>query len=314
MSTKRIAIILINWNSFDTTNDCINSLKEVTNKDFDIIVVDNASADHSGDRLAALHPEIILIKSSVNTGFTGGNNIGFRYSLDNGYEFSLMQNNDTFVEPDYLTPLIDHMDNNPQTAVVQPRIFYHPDRHILWDAGSYFNYFIGHSYTKGLSKTSCAKYEYEKRVDWITGCAFFVRNSVLKEVGLLSENMFMNWEDVDLSFRISQKGYQLKYIPSSVIYHLTSMSLKSSSKSNEGFLTPAAHYRHFRNRIWILKRYTPWYFVPSAAIFNFFYISLVIGYFTLRRRFKKLNAVLNGIRDGLKGSIITPESPYVPGT
>ncbi|MEN9684920.1 MAG: hypothetical protein RLZZ28_706 [Bacteroidota bacterium] len=303
MRKKRIAVILINWNSFDTTNDCINSLKEVSDPDFDIVVVDNASADQSGDQLASIHPDIILIKSPVNAGFTGGNNIGFRYSLDNGYEFSLMQNNDTFVAPDYLSPLIDYMNNHPQTAVVQPRIFYHPNRHILWDGGSYFNHFIGHGYTKGLGKTSSPKYEQEKQVDWVTGCAFFVRNSVLKEVGLLSENMFMNWEDVDLSFRIKQKGYQLAYIPSSIIYHITSMSLKSSKKGDEGFLSPAAHYRNIRNRIWILKRYTPWYFALSVIFFNFFYILLVIGYFALRRRFVKLKAVVNGVRDGLSGSI-----------
>lgn len=303
MSNKRIAVILINWNSFDTTSDCVNSLKKVRGQTFDIVVVDNGSVDQSGDKLLALHPEIILIKSPVNAGFTGGNNIGFQYSLDNHYEFSFMQNNDTFVEPDYLTPLINYMDQHPETGVVQPRIFYNHDRNLLWDAGSYINRFLGHTYTKGVGKPSSKKYIFEKEVDWITGCAFFVRNSILKQTGLLAENMFMNWEDVDLSFRISKLGYRLAYVPSSVIYHIASSSLKSSTKGAEGFLNPAAHYRNFRNRIWILKRYTPWYFAPSAIVFNFFYISLVIGYFALRRRFIKLKAVLRGVRDGLTGSI-----------
>lgn len=305
MRQKRIAIILINWNAFETTHDCIQSLKTVQEPAFDIIVVDNASADKSGDRIEALHPDVIVLKSPVNAGFTGGNNIGFRYSIEQGYEYSLMQNNDTFVEPDYLQRLTDYMDAHPATAVAQPRIFYHPNREVLWDAGSYFNHFFGHSYTKGLGKPSKPAYEYEKEVDWVTGCALFVRNSVLKEVGLLSENMFMNWEDVDLSFRIKEKGYKLAYIPSSIIYHITSVSLRSSAKGREGFLSPAAHYRNFRNRIWILKKYTPWYFAPSVVVFNFCYISLVIGYFAARRRFSKLKAVLQGVRDGLSGSIQT---------
>lgn len=303
MSTKRIAIILINWNSFGTTNDCINSLKKVTDPAFDIIVVDNASADGSADRLWEIHPEIILIKSPVNTGFTGGNNIGFEYSMNNGYEYSLMQNNDTFVEPDYLTHLVNHMDNHPETGAVQPRIFYHHDRSLIWDGGSYFNRFLGHTYTKGVGKPKGDTYNVEKEVDWITGCAFFVRNSILKQTGVLADNMFMNYEDVDLSFRIKKLGYRLDYVPSSVIYHITSMSLKSSTKGAEGFLNPAAHYRNIRNRIWILKRYTPWYFVPSTTVFNFFYISLVIGYFAARRRFTKMKAVVRAVRDGLKGSI-----------
>lgn len=300
---KRIAIILINWNSFDTTNDCINSLNLVTDRDFDIIVVDNASIDNSGDQIKELHPHIILLKSLVNAGFTGGNNIGFRYSIAHNYEFSLMQNNDTFVEPDYLTPLINYMDEHPNTGVAQPRIFYHHNRNLIWDGGSYINHFLGHTYTKGVGKASSEIYNFEKEVDWITGCAFFVRNSILKQSGLLAENMFMQWEDVDLSFRIKKLGYNMAYVPSSVIYHIASSSLKSQTKGKEGFLNPAAHYRNIRNRIWILKRYTPWYFAPSAIAFNFFYILLVIGYFALRRRFVKLNEVLRGVRDGLKGSI-----------
>lgn len=300
---KRIAIILINWNSFDTTNDCINSLKQVHYTDFDIIVVDNASIDNSADKLIALHPDIKLIKSPINAGFTGGNNIGFRYSIDHGYEYSFMQNNDTFVEPDYLDPLVNYMDQHPEAGVSQPRIFYNHDRNLIWDGGSYINHFLGHTYTKGVGKPSSPAYNFEKEVDWITGCAFFVRNSILKQTGLLADNMFMNWEDVDLSFRIKKLGYKMAYIPSSVIYHIASSSLRSQTKGKEGFLSPAAHYRNIRNRIWIMKRYTPWYFAPSAIFFNFFYLSLVIGYFTVRRRFVKLKAALRGIRDGLKGSI-----------
>lgn len=300
---KRIAIILINWNSLETTCDCINSLKQVHYKDFDIIVVDNASEDHSADKLEALYPDIKLIKSPVNTGFTGGNNIGFRYSIDHGYEFSFMQNNDTFVEPDYLKPLVDYMDLHPEAGVVQPRIFYNHDRNLIWDGGSYINRFLGHTYTKGVGRPSSQAYNFEKEVDWITGCAFFVRNSILQQTGLLADNMFMNWEDVDLSFRIKKLGYQLAYIPSSVIYHIASSSLKSQTKGKEGFLSPAAHYRNIRNRIWIMKRYIPWYFAPSAIIFNVVYLSGVIGYFTMRRRFVKLKAVIHGIGDGIKGSI-----------
>jgi len=303
MTNKRVAVILINWNCFGTTNDCIHSLKKVHYKDFDIIVVDNASADHSGDDLKAMHPDIILIKSPVNAGFTGGNNIGFRYSLDSGYEFSLMQNNDTFVEPDYLGFLVNFIDKNPGVGAVQPRIFYNHDRSLIWDGGSYMNHFLGHTYTKGVGKHCSEAYTFEKEVDWITGCAFFVRNSVLRQSGLLADNMFMNWEDVDISFRIRKMGYSLAYVPASVIYHITSVSLKSITKGNEGFLSPAAHYRNIRNRIWILKRYTPWYFYPSVIMFNFFYICSRVGYFAARKRFTKLKAVLRGVRDGLKGSI-----------
>ena len=304
MINKRIAVILVNWNSFDVTNDCILSLKKVQPDNFSIIVVDNGSADQSGTRLRDLHPEIILLESPVNTGFTGGNNIGFRYSLAHGYEYSIMLNNDTFVQPDFLNILCSYMDQHPDVGIVQPRIFYHHDRNLIWNGGSYFNRFLGYTYTKGEAKPSDEKYNFEKEVDWVTGCAFFVRNNIIEKTGLLAENMFIYSEDVDLSFRIRKLGYRLMYLPSSVIYHISGMSNTSRTKGEEGYVSPGAHYLNQRNRLWILKRYIPWYFAPSAIIFNFFYISLVIGYFALRKRFKKLRAVLRAVRDGIRGSII----------
>lgn len=304
MLKKRIAVILVNWNSFNVTNDCINSLKKISSPTFQIIVADNGSEDNSGAKLLTLHPEIILLQLPENRGFTGGNNAGLQYSLENGYEYSIMLNNDTFVEPDFLSILAHYLDHHPEAGAVQPRIFYHHNRKLLWNGGSYFNRVLGYTYTKGEAKPDSPEYHYEKKVDWVTGCAFFVRNSLLRQTGLLAENMFIYSEDVDLSFRIHKLGYSLVYLPSSVIYHISGMSNTARTRGKEGFVSAWAHYQNQRNRIWILKKYIPWYFAPTAITFNFFYILLVIGYFALRRRFTKLKAVLQAVRDGLKGSII----------
>ncbi len=96
-----VAIILVNWNSFDVTDNCIKSLKNIDYKNHQVLVVDNGSVDDSGDRLFLDHPEITLIKSATNQGFTGGNNLGFQYAIQHGFTYSIMLNNDTFVEPDF---------------------------------------------------------------------------------------------------------------------------------------------------------------------------------------------------------------------
>jgi len=299
-----VAIILVNWNSFDVTNDCIVSLKGIEYVAYTIVVVDNGSKDGSGQQLKQLHPEIELIESATNQGFTGGNNLGFAYSLENGFDYSMMLNNDTFVEPDFLNHLVDFMQANPTVGVVQPRIHFNHDRTILWNGGSYYNKWLGFLYTKGFNKKPTQSYLKFKAVDWVTGCAFFTRNSILKTTGLLAQNMFIYSEDVDLSFRIKKLKHQLMYHPNSVIYHIAGMSNKSKTKGKEGFVNPIVHYLNQRNRIWILKKYTPWYCVPTAALSNIFYISLIMGYFAVRRRFTKLKAVARAVRDGLKGSII----------
>ena len=297
------AIILVNWNSFDFTNDCIQSLKQASSADFSIIVVDNGSQDESGKRLQAEHPDIIVLFSPDNKGFTGGNNIGFRYAIEHGFTYAMLLNNDTFVEPDFLEPLVAHLEANPETGAVQSRIYFNHDRSLLWNGGNGFNYFTGWANTSGENQLPKPGHLKQKKMSWITGCAFMVRTSVLKETGLLAENMFIYSEDVDLSFRIRQKGYDLVYIPDSIIYHIAGSSNKKKVKDKEGIVNPIVHYLNQRNRIWIQKKYTPWYAIPTVILFNFFYTTLILGYFAVRRRPKKFMAIVNGVKDGIKGSI-----------
>lgn len=300
---QRVAVILVNWNSFDVTNDCIASVMNATYPHFEIIVVDNGSTDDSADRLAISYPGIRLIHSPSNTGFTGGNNVGLRYSLQNGFDYSMMLNNDTFVEPDFLEHLVQCMEASPETGAVQPRIHFNHNRQLLWNGGSYYNRWLGFCYTSGVNQLPGPKHLQHKKVDWITGCGFFVRNDLLRQTGLLAENMFIYSEDVDLSLRIRALGYRLTYCPGSVIYHIAGMSNKSRTKGREGFVNPIVHYLNQRNRIWLLKKYTPWFCIPTAALFNFFYVAMVIGYFAVRGRFAKFRAVLKAVRDGMAGSI-----------
>jgi GT2 family glycosyltransferase len=300
---SRVAIILVNWNTLDTTLDCIASLKACVYPDFRIIVVDNASTDGSADRIGKMHPDIILIRSETNTGFTGGNNLGFQYSLSNGFDYSLMLNNDTFVEPDFLSILVEHLEQHPETGAVQSRIHLNHDRNLLWNGGSFFNKWTGFAVAKGENKPATNEYLTTKEVDWITGCAFLVRNKVLQETGIFAGNMFMYSEDVDLSFRIREKGYKLAYVPNSVIYHIAGVSNKTKTKAKEGYTNPLVHYYNQRNRIWILKKYTRAYQVPTVVATNFFYILMVMCYFAARGRFVKLKAMTKAVKDGLLGSI-----------
>lgn len=306
-----VAIILVNWNSFDTTSDCIRSLLQVSYPHYHIIVVDNASADGSGNRLKQEYPGIILIQSPANLGFAGGNNLGLRYALQNGYAYSFMLNNDTFVEPGFLEPLLQYMEEHPQTGAIQPRIFFNHNRSLLWNGGSYFNKILGYTYTRGYNRLPTAATNHIKEVDWITGCAFLISNPFLKKTGVLSCNMFMYSEDVDLSFRIRQLGYRLVYHPASTIYHIAGMSYRNDPTNKEGVITPQVHYYNQRNRLWILRKYTPWYFIPSVLIFNFFYVTMIIGYFAARGRSGKLKAMLKAVKDGLTGSIRYDEHGFL---
>jgi len=302
---KKLAIILVNWNSFELTKDSLDSLQQTTYTNYDCILVDNGSVDSSGHELKIQFPNIILIESEINKGFTGGNNLGIDYALQNGYEYIMMLNNDVAVESNFLEPLISRLDQNPSIGAVQPLIYFHHDRNLIWNAGSKYLSWIGLPLTLMYYRKDPLRKQtmQQKKIDWITGCAFMMRSDILKNTETLKERYFIYFEDVDLSFRIKKAGYTLSYVPESVIYHIAGMAHKSKTKEKEGFLSPKVHYLNSRNRIWFLKVHTPFWAVPTTFFYQFCYYLGVSFYFIIRLRFNKLKAWLSGIKDGLLSSV-----------
>ena len=313
--SKKLAIILVNWNSYELTNDTLQSLYQTSFQDYDIICVDNASTDESLNQLRANHNNIIILTCDQNTGFTGGNNKGMQYALEHGYAYTLLLNNDVAVESDFLEPLVQALDANANLGAVQPLIYFHHDRTLIWNAGSRYNKWLGVTKTIGYNKKDAQHtYRYQNQGDtknnqpiqniaWITGCAFMVRTEVLKKVGLLYEPFFIYYEDVDLSFRIKNAGYDLGYVPASVIYHIAGMSHKSSKKTAEGYVSPKVHYLNARNHIWLLKKYTSALHAPTVILYQSLYYLSVTAYFILRGRWQKIKALYKGIGEGLRFGI-----------
>ena len=298
---KKLAIVIINWNSFDLTSDTLVSLSSTSYKNYDIIVVDNFSTDNSAAQLEKDFPSIILLKSDENKGFTGGNNLGFDYAINEGYEYVMMLNNDVAVEPDFLEPLVVKLDMDEKIGGVQPLIYFYHDRELIWNAGSRYNAIFGIPYILGYYRKDKGQLQRKKQksIDWITGCAFMIRTEVLKKVGVLKQDFFIYYEDVDLSFRIKEAGYALAYEASSVVYHKTGMSHKSKEKLKEGYLNPKVHYLNARNRLFVLKEYTQKIAIPTVILYQIIYFFGISFYFIFRCRWQKLKAWNNGIKDGL---------------
>jgi GT2 family glycosyltransferase len=313
--SKKLAIILVNWNSYALTDDTLQSLYQTSYQDYDIICVDNASTDDSLSQLKTNHANIIILTCDQNTGFTGGNNKGMQYALEHGYAYTLLLNNDVAVESDFLEPLVQALEANENLGAVQPLIYFHHDRTLIWNAGSRYNKWLGVAKTIGYNKKDAQHtYRYQNQGDtkatqpiqniaWITGCAFMVKTDVLKKVGLLYEPFFIYYEDVDLSFRIKNAGYDLGYAPASVIYHIAGMSHKSTKKTAEGYVSPKVHYLNARNHIWLLKKYTNLLHAPTVIIYQSLYYLSVTAYFILRGRWQKIKALYKGIGEGLRFGI-----------
>jgi GT2 family glycosyltransferase len=138
MQNKRVAIVILNWNKFEYSKNCIQSLKNSNFNDFDIIFIDNGSSDFSGKRINDEFPEIIFIELSTNLGFAGGNNIGLQFAVKKNYEYVMMLNNDVYVDKNFLFHLINYLDFHCEAGAVQSLIFNHPNRQCVWNGGGKF--------------------------------------------------------------------------------------------------------------------------------------------------------------------------------
>jgi len=303
---KAVAVILLNWNTPVHTANCIKSLQQYGDASlFDIIVADNGSADNSLELLKAEFPDITFITNGENLGFAEGNNKALMYSITNGYTYSLLINTDTLVDEDIVTKLKTHLNQHPEAASVQPAIFWMHNRGRIWNGRGCFNPVLGTTYTYNKFPPGNDSLNF-KRASWNTGCCELIRNEALQKCGLLNNQFFLYYEDVELSFRFRRNGYEVHYLPSVKMYHEAGVSAKI--EKGEGFLSPVIHYYFARNRIWLLREHGVKLFYPVYFIVGLFYYSAVWLYFKLRGRNEKSRMLIKGIKDGL----FTPKSLIWP--
>ena len=238
---KKIAIIIVNWKQYELTINCLLSLQKVEYKNLKVILVDNESNFEKINKIKSDFTKVEVIKSKENLGFASANNIGIKYAFKNKFEYIMLLNNDTEVNKEFLAPLLNSFQNDNSLGAVQPLIMNYNNRAKVWNAGGYLNNFFGFPYTnKKLNNKN-------RQIDWITGCCIVLKTKVIKKAGLIDEDFFAYYEDVDWSLRIKKLGYKLGIEGSSVIFH---HGTKSSNNSNfEGNLSPFVHYLNIRNHI-----------------------------------------------------------------
>ena len=300
MKEPKIAIIIINWNTYQLTFNCLKSLEACTYKNKTFFFVDNGSTDDSGDKIALEFPDINYIQNEINEGFTGANNIALKVILKQNFDYVLLLNNDTEVKPNFLTRLEASMNFDENLAATQPLILDFPNKNTIWNAGGSFNSFFGLSKTRFKGMIYKPKLKIDTSTEWISGCCILVKIAVIHEVGLLDNRFFAYFEDVDWSIRMTNLGYKLGVVPKSIIYHHSSGSSKKNNTSNEGNLSPYAHYLNVRNHIYLIKKHTFFFNSIGSLIYQILKITSYSIYFILRFRFGKFKMVWRGVSDGIK--------------
>lgn len=223
----KVGIVILNWNGWRDTLECLTSLRhaDYPSDQLDIVVIDNGSRDQSVSQLRD-QAGTTLLELPNNVGFAAGSNIGIKKALTDGCDYVLLLNNDTFVSPNFLRPLLQVFSTEPLSGVVSPKISYYDQPDHLWYAGGRFRQprLIGEMV--GLDQLDEGQHDYARVVDFAVGCCMLVRRAVFEQIGYLDERFFFYHEDVDFSHRAGQAGFSVWYQPASLILHKVSHSTR----------------------------------------------------------------------------------------
>jgi len=300
----KVYILLLNWNGWTDTIECLESVFRNSYPNYQVIVCDNDSSDGSLNHIkawangavpldipkdnplhemssppvakpisyveysrkqaeaggdgSALAARLILIQTGENLGFPGGNNVGLRYVLTrNDFQYVWLLNNDTVINADALTELVGSMRENPDAGMSGSTLPFYQVPDTIWALG-------GASYNQWLCKTECIglqtpvatsvdKDEVEHTMDYVAGASMLVSKAFLDTIGMMNEQYFLYFEELDWALRAKGK-YRLIFAPKSVVYHKVGASIEKGV--GRGDISTADFYL-LRNSVLITLRYHP---------------------------------------------------------
>lgn len=230
-----VSIIIVNFNGKDLIYDCLRSVFKTNYSPYEVIVVDNGSTDNSCALIERDFKRVFLVKNQSNLGYSKGNNIGILHSRG---EFIVLLNNDTTVHPNWLSELIKEAIKNPD-CLYQPKILLESslqgNKKTLNSAGNIINLF-GFAFPRGLGQLDTCQYDEIRHISYASGACTLISKKLLEKIGLLDDEFYTFYEDVNWGWRALMLGYNSVYVPSSVIYHKWGGSWGSNMSSGKFFL------------------------------------------------------------------------------
>lgn len=233
--TARAWVVLVNFNGTDDTHLCLASLADQTAA-AGVVVVDNASADDPCAALRAEFPWAHVVRSAVNGGWAGGNNVGVRYALDRGAELLILLNNDTRVPPHFVARLIEAADAHPAYGVLGPVIRFMAEPCEVQTMGVEFNRpgFPGFFPAVEVVPESSGPPRVVP-VDVVNGCCLMIRRSAVERIGLIDERFFLVHEESDWCLRAAAAGFPCGVIADALVWHKGSSSFKREGKGGQRY-------------------------------------------------------------------------------
>jgi GT2 family glycosyltransferase len=255
----KCAVVILNWNGKHHLEEYLPSVVEHT-KLSDIIVADNCSTDSSVTFLKEKFPRVKLLHNAKNYGFAKGYNEALQ-QIQGQYDVYLLINSDIEVTPNWEKPLLDALNEHEKAAVCQPKILSHTKKDAFEYAGASGGYMdcMGYTFCRGrlfeTSEKDTLQYQSKEEIFWASGACFAVKAELFHQLNGFDEDIYAHMEEIDLCWRLQQRGYKIFVEPLSTVYHLGGGSLQYDS--------PFKSYLNFRNNLLLLVKndFSSWLFL-----------------------------------------------------
>ena len=261
---KLVSIITVNFNHSFLTEELLTSINSTNDyKNIEIIVVDNGSIENPIPKWKNIYPDVKFIRSEINLGFAGGNNIGINAAKG---EYLFLVNNDTEFTIGLIKTLVSLLEKNNRIGVVSPKIRYFDAKDVLQYAGfTNMDFKTARNKCIGLKEIDTGKYDHlTGPTGYAHGAAMMVSREAIEKAGLMAENFFLYYEELDWFERIKRAGFEIWVCMSALIYHKESMSVGKNS--------PIKEYYMNRNRILFVRKNTT---IINRIIFYVYFLVVV---------------------------------------
>ncbi len=252
MSYPSVSVVILNWNGVNYLRDFLSSVCASNYPNLDIIVGDNASTDDSVKFLSENYPRVRVIVNDQNYGFAGGYNKVLEHIES---DYFVLLNSDVEVPPDWIDPVIRLMESDPLIAAAQPKILSYKNKNTFEYAGAAGGFVdaFGYPFCKGrifdTVEADQGQYDINSEVFWASGAALFIKRTKWLEIGGLDGDFFAHMEEIDLCWRLKNKGYKIMYCAESKVYHVGGGTLNSDNAYKT--------YLNFRNNLVLLQKNLP---------------------------------------------------------
>lgn len=276
MNKNKVYSVILNWNNYRDTIECVHSIQKTTYPNYEIVIVDNGSADDSQKILEKEFPKIKLIQTGKNLGFAGGNNQGIKYALERGADLVWVLNPDTIVASDTLGKMVQGISKN-DVGIVAPKIYYYDFPNKVWFVGSLLSLKTGRAEHVRYGEIDKGQFDKELCLKWAPGTSLLIKKEVFEKVGFFDEKYFLFYEDVDFCVRARKTGFKIRFSPEAKIWHKVGSTVGRRNPDNEYYKT--------RNRLYFVKKFNQAFF---GVVFSMLF-GLKLGTRVVKSKFTGAN-------------------------